>query len=187
MRLFGGAAARRDKRQTAANEIATVFHQEYEKLRDLLQARVRSGQLRAFSEHDWLIGGAEPEAGAPDVLRFRDSRRAFEYASAYTNSGLSEGKVLIGLIEAAERAAQGLQSCRIRLAGAAGGVVVPFCMTIDNRVAELRAGDLTAFLLVSLNEVPKSHIFAHIGFVVAKLEPALSATRGWKVSRMLRV
>jgi hypothetical protein len=187
MRLFGSAAARRDKRQTAANEIAKVFHQEYEKLRDLLQARVRSGQLRAFSEHDWLIGGAEPEAGAPDVLRFKDNRRAFEYASAYMNTGRSEGKVLVGLIEAVERAAHGLQACRLRLAGDAGGVAVPFCMTIDNRVAELRAGDLAAFLLVSVNEVTKSQIFVHVGFVVAKLEPALSATRGWKVSRMLRV
>jgi hypothetical protein len=60
-------------------------------------------------------------------------------------------------------------------------------MTIDNRVAELRAGDMAAFLLVRVNQVTTSPIFARIGFVVAKLEPALSTTRGWKVARILRV
>ncbi len=97
---------------------------------------------------------------------------------------IQERKIIPALVEKVGATNDGLQMCQLTLAGRNGGTRVLFGKTINSRVSQLHIGDLVAFLVASVNpEWQRSAVFGCVGFVVAKLEPAISNSRSWKVSR----
>jgi hypothetical protein len=192
---------RSQERSRHMKETAQKFDTLYKDLRSSMQAFVDSGSIPCYSDREWLnevgkiryyganawrlrhnTGKISPtEHAASDVLWYKDNKFAFEYACLFTDTNPTKLKIIPALVEKTAPTQDGLQMCELKLAASNGGVPILFCTTINPRIPPLRAGDLVAFQIAALTPESKSAVFGCIGFVVAKLEPALSASLGWKV------
>lgn len=170
---------------SATDELSRVFLEHYEALRIVIQRLIESGPMPCFGDQEWM--DARPLAATtvkPDVIYYKDNKSAFEDACDWMDCSIQERKIIPALVEKVGATNDGLQMCQLNLAGRNGGTRVLFCKTINSRVSQLHVGDLVAFLVASVNpEWQRSAVFGCVGFVVAKLEPAISNSRSWKVSR----
>jgi len=91
----------------------------------------------------------------------------------------SARSVIAGLVEQVHVDKDELQTCRLCLPE---GRAVLFCTTISKQVPPLRVGDLVAYFIGAVFPEASASSFGHMGFIVAKLEPTISISRGWKVA-----
>lgn len=174
---------------SATEEVSRVFLEHYEAFRLSIQRAINSGAMPRFAEQEWINDASNEKLSAPsiklDVIYYKDNNSAFESACDWMDCSMHDGKIIPALIEKVATTNDGLQMCQLKLPGENGGARVLFCKTINSRIAQLQVGDLVAYLIANTNpELKRSSVFGCIGFVVAKLEPAISNSRSWKVARM---
>jgi hypothetical protein len=168
-----------DGGQTDAEKIAVILNDAYRDLRAEMQLFIESGAMPRYTDRNWLHDTAQNASIIPkDVIYYKDNKSAFDSACQFMDTSIKELKIIPALVEKTAPTSDGLQMCQFNLASADGGTPVLFCTTIDNHVPRLYAGELAAFQIAAIN--PE---WGRVGFIVAKLDPAISATRGWKVSR----
>jgi hypothetical protein len=114
-------------------------------------------------------------------LVFKDNKSAFEYSCKFMDCKIEPGQVLPALVNRAEPGKENLQVLALTLVSDDGGMEIPFCTTVNEEVPTLAQGDLVAFQIVEFDPTLPL-VVGLIGFVVAKLEPALDLVQGWKIA-----
>ena len=174
------------KRRSKVETAARIFDEFYTSLRTSMESFIQAGKIPVYSNQEWLQQTAPNPAAEhlnPDVIYYKSNDDAFQSACDWMDCSLEELKIIPALVERASLTNDGFQMCTLKLASKEGGRPILFCTTIERRFPELKVGDLVAFQVGGFNPEWRSTVFGCAGFIVAKLEPALSIKRGWKVCR----
>jgi hypothetical protein len=169
-----------DGGKTDAGKISVILNDAYRDLRANMQLLMESGVMPRYTDRDWLqdtIETASLVVVPKDVIYYNDNKSAFDSACEFMDTSIKELKIIPALVDKTAPTSDGLQMCKLNLASVNGGTPILFCTTINNQIPTLSVGELVAFQIAGINP------YWLFGFIVAKLEPAISATRGWKVSR----
>jgi hypothetical protein len=132
---------------------------------------------------DWLAAGSpEPKPpGLPDTLYFNGNAEAFGYACQYLEATFKRDKALPAIVDEAKAPDGDSQKCVLRVLHE-GGPHSTICLTLNEGVPILHAGDLVAFHIAEYNPSMALSVMNPLGFITAKLRPEFNLMKGWAVA-----
>lgn len=146
-----------------------------------------------------LFGGGEEPMAAPQLLHFKGTQQAFDYACEFMTTEIKEKQALAALVvdgtgveDSVQALIQNFESkrsenifdtYRVKVCGDDGGFFAPaLCY---KRGVNLQPGTLVFWVPMQtdpmLSMLAKDKRSAWIGGIVARLEPSLSTRDGWVV------